>query len=181
MLCNIFFDFDMVYGNHELVDDMSDSIFDAIDSYEIFMNFLGKNALKNPPPLSFFRNFLVEDSGEHKDQFDIKARAIMPLVDAARLLILSHEIKDINNTILRYEKLAVLEPQNKDLYESCINAFRILLRFRTQQGLKHKDSGRFIDLNNLSKGDRLKLKGSFKPIKDIQELVRIRFKLSQLM
>lgn len=181
MLCNIFFDYDMVYGDHNLVDEMSESIFEAIDSYEIFLNFMGRNALKNPPPLSFFRNFLVEDSGEHKDQFDIKARAIMPLVDAARLLILSKNIKDINGTMARYQKLSDLEPQNKDLYESCIDAFKVLLRFRTQQGLKHNDSGRFIDIDSLSKTERLKLKGCFKPIKDIQELLRVRFKLSQLM
>lgn len=181
MFCNIFFDYDMVYGNHQLVDEMSSSIFEAIDSYEIFLNFMGRNALKNPAPLSFFRNFLVEDSGEHKDQFDIKARAIMPLVDAARLLVLSHNIKDVNSTIGRYKKLADTEPQNKDLYDSCISAFRILLRFRTQQGLKNNDSGRFINVNNLSKADRLKLKGCFKPIKDIQEVLKIRFKLSQLL
>ncbi|WP_055443232.1 DUF294 nucleotidyltransferase-like domain-containing protein [Lacinutrix himadriensis] len=181
MLCNIFFDYDLVYGNHELVDEMSTSIFEAIDSYEIFLNFMGRDALKNPAPLSFFRNFLVEDSGEHKDQFDIKARAIMPLVDAARLLVLSHNTKDVNSTIARFKKLAEIEPQTKDLYESCISAFRILLRFRTQQGLKNNDSGRFIDLNSLSKADRLKLKGCFKPIKDIQDLLKIRFKLSQLL
>lgn len=181
MLCTIFFDYEMVYGDPNLVKEMSESIFEAIDSYEIFLNFLGRNALKNPPPLSFFRNFLVEDSGEHKDQFDIKARAIMPLVDAARLLILSKNIKDINGTMARYHKLSELEPQNKDLYESCINAFKVLIRFRTEQGLKHNDSGRFIDVDALSKGDRLRLKGCFKPVKDIQELLRVRFQLSQLM
>ncbi|MDO6597461.1 DUF294 nucleotidyltransferase-like domain-containing protein [Oceanihabitans sp. 2_MG-2023] len=181
LLCNIFFDYDMVYGNQELVDEMSTSIFEAISSYEIFLNFMGRNALKNPAPLSFFRNFLVEDSGEHKDQFDIKARAIMPLVDAARLFILSQNIKGVNSTIERYKKLAEIEPQNKDLYESCISAFRILLRFRTQQGLKNKDSGRFINVNHLSKADRLKLKGCFKPIKNIQEALKTRFKLSQLL
>ncbi|QRM90571.1 CBS domain-containing protein [Lacinutrix sp. WUR7] len=181
MLCNIFFDYDLVYGNHDLVNEMSTSIFEAIDSYEIFLNFMGRDALKNPAPLSFFRNFLVEDSGEHKDQFDIKARAIMPLVDAARLLVLSHNTKDVNSTIERFKKLAEIEPQTKDLYESCISAFRILLRFRTQQGLKNNDSGRFIDLNSLSKADRLKLKGCFKPIKDIQDLLKVRFKLSQLL
>ncbi|ULC60788.1 DUF294 nucleotidyltransferase-like domain-containing protein [Flaviramulus sp. BrNp1-15] len=181
MLCNIFFDFDNVYGNHQLVDDMSESIFDAIDHYEIFLNFMAQNALKNPPPLSFFRNFLVEDSGEHKNQFDIKARAIMPLVDAARVLILSKNIKNITNTIDRYQKLANLEPQNKHLYETCINAFKILLHSRTQQGLKNNDSGRFIDLNHLSKADRLKLKSCFKPIKNIQELLLVRFNLSQFM
>ncbi|MFD2540951.1 DUF294 nucleotidyltransferase-like domain-containing protein [Lacinutrix gracilariae] len=181
MLCNIFFDYDLVYGKQELVTEMSTSIFEAIDSYEIFLNFMGQNAIKNPAPLSFFRNFLVEDSGEHKDQFDIKARAIMPLVDAARLLVLSHNIKDINSTIARYIKLTEIEPQNKDLYYSCISAFRILLRFRTQQGLKNQDSGRFIDLQSLSKADRLKLKGCFKPVKEIQELLKTRFKLSQLL
>jgi CBS domain-containing protein len=181
MLCTIFFDYDLIYGNKKLVDEMSESIFQSIDTYEIFLNFLALNAVKNPPPLSFFRQFLVEHGGEHKDQFDIKARALMPLVDAARLLVLSKNVKDFNNTIFRFEKLAELEPQNKDLYESCISAFKILLRFRTQQGLKNKDSGRFIDLNLLNKGDKLKLKGCFKPIKDIQELISIRFKLAQLL
>ena len=132
-------------------------------------------------PLSFFRQFLVEHGGEHKDMFDIKARAIMPLVDAARLLVLSKNIKDYNNTILRFQKLADLEPQNKDLYNACIDAFKILLRFRTIEGLRLGDSGRFIDLKSLSKSDRLKLKGCFGPIKDIQELIRVRFNLSQMM
>ncbi|WP_271770299.1 DUF294 nucleotidyltransferase-like domain-containing protein [Aquimarina algiphila] len=181
MLCTIFFDYTLVYGNQELVNTMSDSIFKSINTYEIFLNFLGLNALKNPPPLSFFRNFLVEHSGRHKDQFDIKTRAIMPMVDAARLLVLSHNIKEYNSTILRFEKLTQIEPQNKDLFTSCINAFEILLTFRTQQGLLHKNSGRFIDLKSLSKADRLKLKGCFKSIKDIQDLIRTRFNLSQLL
>ncbi len=180
MLCTIFFDFDLIFGSKKLVKAISKSIYKSIDKYEIFLNFLGLNALKNPPPLSFFRQFLVEDSGEHKDQFDIKARAMMPLVDSARLLILSENIKNSNNTILRLEKMVEREPQNKELYLSCINAFKVLLRFRTNQGIKHSDSGRFIDLKSLTKDDRLKLKGCFKPIKDIQELIKVRFKLSQM-
>jgi len=181
MMCTIFFDYNLVYGEKELVTKMSKSIFKSIKSYEIFLNFLGKNALINPPPLGFFRQFLVENDGEHKDQFDLKSRALMPLIDAARLLTLSHNIKNKNNTIQRFEKLAKLEPQNKDLYLSCIDAFKILLRYRTEQGLKHNDSGRFIELNNLNKSEKLKLKGCFKPIKDIQELLNIRFNLAQIM
>ncbi|NND80298.1 MAG: CBS domain-containing protein [Maribacter sp.] len=181
MLSTIFFDYERSYGNRHLVDDMSDSIFKSIDSYGIFLNFLALNAIKNPPPLSFFRQFLVEDDGEHKDRFDIKARAMMPLVDAARLLVISYNIKGHNNTILRFEKLIEEEPQNRDLYAACIDAFKILLRFRTLQGIKHNDSGRFIDLKSLNKSDRLKLKGCFGPIRDIQELIKVRFNLSQMM
>ncbi len=181
MLSCIFFDFELVYGNKELGDQLSKSVFKSIDSYEIFLNFLALNALKNPPPLGFFRQFLVEDSGGHKEQFDIKARALMPLVDAARLLVLSKNIKGRNATISRYNKLAELEPQNKDLYKSCIESFKILLQFRTQQGLKHKNSGRYINLEEINKADRIKLKSAFRPIKEIQTLIKVRFQLSQMM
>ncbi len=181
MLCTIFFDYERVYGNQALVETLSDNIFNSIESYDIFLTYLGRNALQNPPPLSFFRQFLVEDDGKHKDQFDIKARAMMPLVDAARLLILSHNIKTINSTIERYEKLAELEPQNKDTYSFCIEAYKTLLRFRTIQGLTHNDSGRFINLESLNKRNRLRLKRSFKAVKAVQELIKLRFKLSQLL
>ncbi len=178
MLCTIFFDFDFVYGNKNLVETLTKGIFKTIQSHEIFLNFLGINALKNPPPLSFFRQFLVERDGEHKDQFDIKARAMMPLVDAARLLILSKNINIPKNTIVRYDKLSELEPQNKEIYIACSKAFKNLLRYRTQQGLLHKDSGRFIDLETLSKSNRLELKSCFKAVKDVQDLIETRFKLS---
>ena len=180
MLCTIFFDYSLTYGDEKLLNEMSSSIFKSIKEYEIFLNFLAKNALLNPPPIGFFRQFLVEHDGEHKDQFDLKSRTLMPLIDAGRLLTLSHHIINKNNTIERFEKLASIEPQNKELYFSCIDSFKILLRFRTKQGLKNNDSGRYIDLNNLSKIEKLKLKGCFKPIKDIQELITVRFSLNQM-
>jgi len=181
MLCTIFFDFELIYGKQALLNEIASSIFNTIAEHDIFLNYLGRNALQNPPPLSFFRQFLVEEGGKHKDQFDIKARALMPIVDAARLLVLARNVPAVNNTIERYHKLAELEPQNQDIYRFCIESFKDLLRFRTIQGLLNKDSGRFIDIKQLDKGERLKLKRSFKAIKQIQELIQTRFKLSQLM
>jgi len=77
MLSTIFFDYERIFGDQNLVEEMSQSIFESIDKYEIFLNFLALNTIKNPPPLGFFRQFLVEHSGEHKDMFDIKARALI--------------------------------------------------------------------------------------------------------
>lgn len=181
MMCTIFFDYTLVYGDAYLVQKISESIFKSITNYEIFLNFLGRNAMENPPPLGFFRQFLVEQNGENKDQFDLKSRALMPLIDAARLLTLSHHIKDVNNTIARFQKLIEIEPQNKNVYLSCIDSFKILLRYRTTQGIKHNNNGRYLDLNNLNKSEKLKLKGCFSTIKNIQELVKIRYNLAQMM
>ena len=105
----------------------------------------------------------------------------MPLTDAARVLILSHAIKSINSTSDRFEKLAELEENNRELYLACSYATKALLKFRTKQGLLHNDSGRFIALDSLTKEEKIKLKRTFKTIKEIQELITIRFKVSNIL
>ncbi|PKP11146.1 MAG: nucleotidyltransferase [Bacteroidetes bacterium HGW-Bacteroidetes-3] len=179
LLSIIFFDFELIYGDETLYTKMAESVFKTIEKNQIFLSFLGKVTLDNPPPLGFFKQFLVEQDGENKDSFDIKSRAIRPLVDAARILSLYHNLR-VNNTISRYEKLMEVEPQNRELFESCANAFKILLQFRTSQGLRNNDNGKFVDINNLNKADRLKLKSCFKPIKNVQEAIKMRFKTSQI-
>lgn len=180
LLSSIFFDYNPVYGEITLANELSDHIFYNVKKYPIFFVHLAKGALQNPSPTGFFRQFLVEQDGAHKDSFDVKNRALRPLTDAARVLILSHSIKSINNTSERFEKLAELEPNNKEIYLACSYASKALLKFRTKQGLSHNDSGRFINLNTLSKEEKMKLKRTFKTIKEIQELVTIRFQLKTM-
>ncbi|MCP9200777.1 DUF294 nucleotidyltransferase-like domain-containing protein [Gramella sp. GC03-9] len=175
LLCQIFFDFDITYGDVKLTNAISDHIFKTLKENKLFLNRLAVQALRNPSPLGFFRQFLVEEGGEKKDLFDIKKRGIMPLTDAARLLILEHRVKNISNTAERFEKLAQLEPNNKELYLACAYSSKVLLKFRTRQGLKYKSNGRFINLEDLSKEDKVKLKRCFKTIKEVQELIKIRF------
>lgn len=86
----------------------------------------------------------------------------------------------MHNTATRFERLAVLEPNNKELFESCAYAFKALLKFRVKQGLQNNTSGRFIALGTLSKSERLKLKRCFKPLRDLQELLQTRFQTQNL-
>ncbi len=178
LMCTIFFDYDFVYGNEDLVDAISNTIYEETNDNQLFFAYLGADALKNPPPLGFFRQFLVESDGEHKDTFDLKGRALMPLIDAARILSLSKGIKNVSNTISRYSKLAELEPQNAPVYEACADAFAELLKFRTEEGLKNENDGRYLNLSELSKLDKVKLKNDFQPINDIQEVIKNRFQLT---
>lgn len=178
LLSSIFFDFNLSYGSDELVNELTDFIFERVGEHPAFFSQLASGALQNPSPTGFFRQFLVEQDGKHKDFFDVKKRAIMPFTDAARVLILWHQIKGINNTAERYEKLAELEPNNRELFLSCSYAAKALIKFRTKQGLFHNDSGRFIALDSLSKAEKVKLKRTFKTLKEVQELLALRFKLN---
>ncbi|HKK78597.1 MAG TPA: DUF294 nucleotidyltransferase-like domain-containing protein [Phaeodactylibacter sp.] len=178
MYCTIFFDYRGVYGKVELTEALTKHIFEELDGQSVFMSFLAKNALENPPPLTFFRNFVVENSGEHKDKFDIKARAMMPLADAARVLILNARLSSINNTFRRFDKLAEMEPKNKELYEQASDAYEILMRYRALHGLKMKNSGRYFDPSKMTKMERINLRNSFQPIKALQSLLNVRFQLA---
>ncbi|MDN3668875.1 DUF294 nucleotidyltransferase-like domain-containing protein [Echinicola jeungdonensis] len=171
----IFFDFRRVYGNKTLVEKMTDHVYQTIEVRKTFLSFLAKNALQNPPPLGFFRNFIVENSGDHQDKFDIKLRAMMPLADAARLLVLSHRIVGINNTFRRFEKLAELEPKHKELFLEAGKAYEIFMRLRAIEGIGNGNSGRFISPGSLGKLQRQLLKNAFSPIHQLQEVLAIRF------
>ncbi|HYD90633.1 MAG TPA: putative nucleotidyltransferase substrate binding domain-containing protein, partial [Flavobacterium sp.] len=138
------------------------------------------DALRNPPPLGFFRQFLVESDGEHKDEFDIKSRALEPLIDAARLLALNHNLIEITNTYHRFKKLAELEPNNAELYDECAEAFNTLMRFRTEEGLLNNSDGKYLNLDELSKSDKVKLKNCFQPINDIQDMIKNRFSITYI-
>lgn len=181
LLSFIFFDYSLSYGDSELVNNLSDSIFENIKANPVFYIHLVSGALQSPSPTGFFRQFLLEQDGANKDFFDIKRRALMPLTDAARVLIISHSVKSISNTPERFEKLAELEPANRELYLACSYSYKTLLKFRTKQGLLHNDSGQYIALETLSKLEKIKLKSTFKTIKELQELITIRFNVSNVL
>jgi len=181
LLSFIFFDYSLVYGEKEIVDNLSDYIFEDVKANPSFYLHLVSGALQSQSPTGFFREFLLEPDGAHKDFFNIKNRALMPLADAARVLILSHSVKSISNTAERFEKLAELEPQNSELYLACAYSYKALLKFRTKQGLLHNDSGQYIALDRLSKAEKIKLKSTFKTIKELQEIIRVRFNASNIL
>jgi CBS domain-containing protein len=181
MYCNIFFDFRGIYGDINLADQLHQFIVDCIEQKAMFLPFLASDAIRISPLLTFFRNFVVEKSGEHKDQFDIKGRAMMPLADAARVLILEAKEVKTTNTIQRFRKMAEIDPVNQELFIQAAEAYEILMRFRALQGLKNKNSGRYFKPTELSKMQRLNLRNSFKPIHELQGILKIRFRLNLMI
>ena len=174
----IFFDFRPVPEQHPLAHALGEHLTAEMEEKPVFLNFFAQNALRNPPPLSFLRNLILERSGEHKNEFDIKLRGMMPLTDMARLLILEHKMTGITPTTDRFEKLALLEPAQAVLYREAAMAFEILMRFRALQGFRSQNSGRYIQPDSLNKIERQTLKSAFRTIEALQALVKTRFSLS---
>lgn len=180
-IATLFFDYEFAYGSIEIEEQLNEVIFNNLENAKKFFAFLGAETLKKPAPLTFFKQFNVEEEGKYKDLFDIKNRAISPLVDAARLLILSYKIKGINNTYLRFKQLAMAEPKHSEIYLNAAEAFMILSKIRTKEGLKNNSNGQFISIEELSKSDKEKLKNALAPMKELEEIIKNKFQLTYFM
>ena len=178
-ISSIFFDFEIAFGEQKIEESLENVIFNNVKNNALFFDFLGNDALRKNSPLSFFKKFNVEEEGRNKDKFDIKTRALMPLIDGARLFSLSCNIRGVNNTYLRFKQLAIVDPRNGQIYLNCAEAFLILSKFRTLEGIKNDNSGQFINLQELSKVDKENLKNALAPMKELEELIKAKFQLTQ--
>ena len=178
-ISSVFFDYEIAFGEQKIEDAISDIIFVNAKKNKLFFDYLGNDALRKPPPLSFFKKFNVEETGLNIGKFDIKNRAILPLVDGARLFVISHNIKGINNTFFRFKQLAMVDQKHSEIYLNCADSFQTLSKLKTSEGLKYDNSGQFINIEDLSKIDKENLKNALAPIKELEELIKDSFQLTQ--
>ncbi len=178
-ISSIFFDYEISFGEGKIEDAITDVIHNNIINNSLFFDYLGNDALRKSPALNFFKKFNLEEEAKNKGKFDIKNKAIMSLVDGARLFAISHNILSINNTYLRFKQLAIVDPKFSEIYLNCADAFLILSKFRTLEGLKNDNSGDFITIDELTKVDKERLKNALQPIKDLEDLIKDKFQLTQ--
>ena len=180
MRSNITFDFRPVGGQFELARRLKNYVLDEVKKDRAFLTFFAHAAVQNPPPLSFFRNEIVEKSGEHRSTFDIKGRAMMPLADAARVLTYDLAIDMYGSTADRWRHIAETEPNLARVAKEAAMAYEIMMRVRALEGLQRGDSGRYVHIQELSKLERQTLRNTFLVVEDVQLMLRSRFRLDML-
>ena len=168
---SIFFDFRGAYGDMDLVDELRQHLFASLKGWPGFFRHLAENALFFTPPIGFFRNFLVESKGEHRDTFNIKA-AMQPVVDYARIYALNYKIPETNtferiNQLLDQEKIS---PQEHNELET---AYSYLMQQRFANQVKAAMDGssqpdNYINPKHLSRIEQTLLKEIFKRIEKFQ-------------
>ncbi len=172
----VFFDFRYAWGSRRLAAELNDFLFDSLGSWSGFFRYMVENALYFKPPIGFFRNIVVESKGEHKDSFDIK-RAMMPIIDFARIYALKFGIRE-TNTLQRLEKIHQKRQLTRAEYEDITQSYRYLmnLRFIRQITAITEESGKadnFINPKNLTRIDQTMLKEIFRRIEGIQQKMSI--------
>lgn len=171
----IFFDFRSGYGTVSLAEQLRDFLVRTAPSRGIFLMHLAKNSLASKPPLTFFRNFVVEKDGLYKNLIDLKTRGIVPFVDFARLFALKHGIKE-TNTLDRLRTLAERDHIPMDLYTEARDAFEFQMQLRLVHQLKMLEGGQtpnnYIDPADLTELEKQTLREAFSVIGRIQSFIK---------
>jgi len=175
---SIFFDFRGGYGEFELIDALRQHLFESLEGWVGFFRHLTENALYFKPPIGFFRNFVVESKGEHRDKFDIKS-AMTPIVDFARIYALHNKVEE-TNTLERLAYLRRKEVLAQKEYEEVEKAYSFMLQLRFVRQItaivdEKSKPDNYINPKDLTRIEQKMLKEIFLRVGNFQSKLEVEF------
>ncbi len=180
MRVSIFFDLRAIYGDASLCDQLQDHMLGQTQRNSIFLASLAENVLASTPPTGLFGQLLLERSGEHSHELDLKKRGILPIVEMTRLHALAKGIKEVN-TYQRLQLLAksgavsLMQSRNMEDAYTLINSIR--LKQQARQLASGELPSNFLNPKLLSRLQRQHLKQAFAPTFD--SINRFRSRIAQ--
>jgi CBS domain-containing protein len=170
----IFFDFRCLYGDPTLAGELRSYLDRILTGQNLFLAQMASVTTKNRPPLGFFRTFLVEKNGEHRDELNLKFSGIGPLVDVVRLLALESLVHE-TSTLERIEAMKGKNPTITDIGDELAQAFEFINLLRIHHQVEQMDRGEppdnFINPSNLSNLEKRILKESFQVVSRVQDSI----------
>lgn len=180
----IFFDMRPVAGDRTLFQRLEEDIAEKLKHAGFFKSILASISIQHKPPLGFFRTFVLEHSGEHKEQLDIKMYGTGPIVNAARLLALDAGIRS-TNTLDRLDRLRALSYLDEALIYDLQHSFEFLTLLRLEQQLQQARTGQalsnYVAPEKLTPLQKSMLKDTFHTIRRVQAFIDQRFRTAVWM
>ena len=170
----IFFDFRSGFGDASLARELRNHLNDRARQKDIFLFHLARQCMSTRIPLSFFKNFIVDKDGKHKNLLDIKRQGLTPFVNFARVLSLKHGISE-TNTLARLKALHDADFINRELWASANDAYELQMQQRLIHQLTQMEEGKrpdnHINPEQLTELERRMLKDAFAVIERLYSVL----------
>jgi len=175
MDAQVFLDFRTNAGERRLGDELRRHVAGLVREYPGFVGMLAEEVVDVPVPLGFFKNFLVEKNGEHKNGLNIKTFGLVPLVTCVKLLAWKENVAD-TNTLQRTSALVRKGTFKRDAAEFIEQAFETFLTLKIRNNLADWEQGRepsnYLEPASLSTRQKQLLKEAFLAVSDLQKLTK---------
>jgi CBS domain-containing protein len=168
---SIFFDMRPVHGATGLCARLRQHVLRLTPESPRFLAHLAKRATDHEPPLGFFRGFVLEKAGEHKDTLDIKRGGINPVVEIARVYALAFGCSEVDTqTRLAAAAHAGLLSRERaqDLRDAVEFISYVRLRHQSAQVREGRSTDNFVDPTALSSFEKRHLREAFGIVRSAQ-------------
>lgn len=169
MNVDIFFDFQAVYGDRALAQDLKRYAIETAATSAFFLQFLTLNVAQMEVPLGIFGEFTTTHG-----RLNAKKFGLLPLVSAARVKAVKAQIP-ATGTADRYAALLEAGLLHRDDFISLLDAHETILRIMLEQQLQDIAAGQSpsarIEPRALPRITQKKLKTAFKRIRTLKMLI----------
>ena len=163
------FDLRPALGNPDSWQRLEQSLRETIRCEPGFNKILANDCLSSLPPLTFFQDQVVDESGEKSEIFALERRALGPVVEVGRVFGLANERVLGSSTLKRLELARWRTPAQANIFREAEETLRVLLYLQARTGLRLHASGAEIMPSQLSRLDRQALKSAFRAIHNLIE------------
>jgi CBS domain-containing protein len=171
----VFLDFRSVSGDPSIEKELKSHVIRLTRKCPSFLTSLAQTIVSIPVPIGFFKNFIVEKSGKHKNRLNLKLYGLVPLITCIKILAL-HQGATETNTIERIKILNQCRALSDDQAELLEQAFETFLTLKIRNNLNDIDQGRelsnHIDPAALSTRQKQLLKEAFWTVSELQKTTR---------
>ena len=180
---SVFFDLRHQYGDPALTAELAETQRRTAQGGPIFLAHLAAHAASHHPPLGFFRELVVDRSGEHRDTLDVKRGGINTIVEIARLHGLACGSEE-TSTLARLEDAVADHRLSPALAADLRDAWEFLAHLRLRHQAEQVRSGQpadnRVDPSALSHFEKRHLKAAFGVIRSAQGAVAQHYPVREL-
>jgi CBS domain-containing protein len=180
---SIFFDMRPIYGEVKLFRDLQRHVLSLTPESRLFLAHLAKRAGENEPPIGFFRGFVLQKAGDHKDTLDIKRGGIGSVVEMARVLALSIGSREVN-TRARITAAVAAGAMSAERGEDLMDALEFIsyvrLRHQAAKVRTGQEPNNFVSPSDLSTFERRNLREAFSIVRSAQTSLAQRYPSSYI-
>ncbi|MGR5069763.1 DUF294 nucleotidyltransferase-like domain-containing protein [Vibrio alfacsensis] len=178
---NIFFDLLGVHGRVKWAEQLSGFIVRRAKKNNRFLACMAYNAIRRTPPLGFFKDFVMEKDGRHRNSINLKRRGTAPLADLIRVHSLAigsrsqnsfERLDDINN--------AGILPKGRgmDLKDAMELIYMVRIRHQALDIENGEEPDNNIEPEHMSEFERRNLKAAFQILSNAQNYIKFRYQRS---
>jgi CBS domain-containing protein len=161
------FDLRPAWGDSDPWQRLEESAREVIRTEPSFQKVLAIDCLSELPPLTFFQDAVVDESGERTEVFALQLRALGPIVEVGRVFGIANQRVLGSSTLERLELARSRMAAHESIFREAIETLRVLLYLQARSGLRLNDSGAEILPSQLSRLDRQALKSGFRAIHNL--------------